>query len=108
MRFKGCHTNTKEYVNNLPLMFSNKKMTTNIHRYQLQPIKCNINPHDWGKTKLDVKIEETMGSFSNYKANFSNDLPDTNNFLKIIFQGTDHILVKIELWVSPAMCLKGK
>lgn len=58
-----------------------------------------------GNTKPEIKIEETMGSFSNYKANFSYDLPDTNNFLKIIFQGTDHILVKIELRVSLAMCL---
>lgn len=33
------------------------------------------------------------------------NLPYTNNFLKVSFKGTGHILVKIILWISWTMCL---
>ena len=33
-------------------------------------------------------------------------LPDTDNMLEIILKGTYHVLVKIKLGVSPAVCLQ--
>lgn len=35
-------------------------------------------------------------------------LPYANNYLEIIFKGTDHVLVKIKLWVCLAVSLQQR
>lgn len=41
-------------------------------------------------------------------SNTYSNIPYADNFFKISFKSSDHILVKIKLWIYPAMCLNSK